>query len=63
MPSTPHRPTPDGTPQRLSSGDSMPPARKTYEPPRLDVLGDVREITLGGTLGVGDSGFPNTQPF
>lgn len=36
--------------------------RKPYSPPELDVLGDVRDVTLGGTPGVNDSGFPNTQP-
>jgi hypothetical protein len=63
MPSTPHRPPSDGKSPRPNPGDSTQRARKVYEPPRLEVLGDVREITLGGTIGVGDSGFPNTQPF
>jgi hypothetical protein len=30
--------------------------RKPYKSPRLEVLGDVRDITLGGSPGVGDSG-------
>jgi len=63
MPSTPHRPSSDGPAPSPNPGDPRLRSRKPYEPPRLDVLGDVREITLGGTLGVGDSGFPNTQPF
>lgn len=37
--------------------------RRSYAPPRLEVLGDIRDLTLGATLGVGDSTPPNTQPF
>ncbi len=34
------------------------PGVRAYEPPRLDVLGDVRDLTLGGSFGNGDSGSP-----
>jgi hypothetical protein len=43
--------------------------KKAYSPPRLDVLGDVRDITLGSVPGVTDSGGqsakggPLGQPF
>lgn len=30
--------------------------RKPYEKPQLQVLGDLRDITLGGSGGSGDSG-------
>jgi hypothetical protein len=29
---------------------------KVYEKPKLEILGDVRAITLGGSDGVGESG-------
>ncbi len=34
------------------------PSRRAYTRPRLEVLGDIRDLTLGGTPGVGDSGDP-----
>lgn len=38
--------------------------RKRYEAPRLEVLGDLRTLTLGGSPGVNDSGAQFTeQPF
>jgi len=49
---------PDG-----AAGAASRPRRRPYVPPRLEVLGDIREITLGATFGVGDSTPPNTQPF
>lgn len=30
--------------------------RKPYRPPELMVCGDVRDVTMGGSPGVGDSG-------
>jgi hypothetical protein len=40
------------------------PVKLPYEAPQLQLLGDVRDLTLGGTDGTGDSG-PNagTQRF
>jgi hypothetical protein len=32
--------------------------KRPYEAPQLKLLGDVRDVTLGGTAGTGDSG-PN----
>jgi hypothetical protein len=32
-----------------------------YQPPRLTLLGDIRDYTLGGSSGRGDSGSPTTQ--
>ncbi len=47
-----------------SDGDcsAMP---KAYETPRLMCYGDVRDVTLGGTLGEGESGagFEFTAPI
>ncbi len=34
-----------------------------YETPRLIVLGDVRDLTLGGSVGSGDSGNPGLEEF
>lgn len=34
-----------------------------YEAPELRCLGDLRELTLGGSLGTGDSGNPGVQQF
>jgi hypothetical protein len=30
--------------------------RKNYEKPRLEAIGDVRSLTLGGSVGSGESG-------
>ncbi len=35
--------------------------RAVYHGPRLELLGDIRELTMGGSPGVGDSGSPGTQ--
>ena len=35
--------------------------RSAYATPRLEQLGDVRELTLGGSPGAGDSGSPTTK--
>jgi len=32
--------------------------RKPYHKPELEVLGDVRSLTLGGSFGTGESGNP-----
>ncbi len=37
--------------------------REAYETPTLILLGDVRDLTLGGSPGSGDSGDPGTQRF
>jgi len=51
-------------PPHECDGDSsvMP---KAYETPRLMCYGDVRDVTLGGTLGEGESGagFEFTAPM
>jgi hypothetical protein len=33
--------------------------RKPYRTPQLESLGDLRSLTLGGSIGGGESGFPN----
>ena len=37
---------------------SQPPAssRRPYSPPRLKLYGNIRELTLGGSPGIGESG-------
>jgi hypothetical protein len=37
--------------------------REVYEAPRLLALGDVRDLTLGGSPGTGDSGNASLQQF
>jgi hypothetical protein len=64
-------PTTEGmTPSMRSHGRSSEPnesrrapagAREPYAPPRLTPLGDVRQVTLGGSAGVGDSINPGTR--
>ena len=53
-------PTPDNpteTPAaRGSTEGSEPRGRKPYRPPRLEVFGDVRDVTLGSTPGGAESG-------
>jgi hypothetical protein len=38
-------------------------ARAAYEAPKLVRLGDVRDLTLGGSAGTGDSGNAGSQQF
>jgi len=38
-------------------------SRLIYASPTLKFLGDVRDVTLGGSPGTGDSGDPGTQQF
>lgn len=49
-------------PPRGSSSETRAP-RRPYDPPRVEVLGDVRDITLGASPGIADSTPPNTQTF
>lgn len=37
--------------------------REAYETPTLILLGDVRDLTLGGSPGSGDSGNPGAERF
>jgi hypothetical protein len=37
--------------------------RAPYQAPQLTALGDVRDLTLGGSPGTGDSGSAGTQQF
>jgi hypothetical protein len=43
------------------SAGRPPTRRRRYEAPRLEALGDVRDVTLGATPGIGDSAPINTQ--
>lgn len=49
--------------QRDQATESKVIERKSYESPALTPLGDVRDLTLGGSPGTGDSGDPGTQQF
>lgn len=40
-----------------------PQGKQPYEAPQLRELGDVRDLTLGGSPGTGDSGSAATQQF
>ena len=37
--------------------------RRVYFQPRLEVMGNIRDLTLGGSPGAADSGLPNTDPL
>jgi hypothetical protein len=37
--------------------------KKAYEPPRLELIGDIFDLVLGGSPGTGDSGNPFTHRF
>ena len=53
------------TERRAANQDGEPttPRRLPYTRPHIEVLGDVHDLTLGGTPGIGDSGDPlNRQP-
>ena len=42
----------------LSFDANALPRRKPYRTPRLEALGDLRSLTLGGSIGSGESGNP-----
>ncbi len=46
-----------------TSIDLPAPVGASYQAPRLRHLGDFRSLTLGGSLGVGDSGNSGVQRF
>ena len=43
--------------------ESLVVTREAYEIPTLIFLGDVRDLTLGGSPGSGDSASPGAQRF
>jgi hypothetical protein len=57
MPSTAPPPGPSEQPAQQRDNAE----RLAYEPPRLSALGDLRQLTLGGSLGRGDSGNARLQ--
>ena len=54
-----HRPEDHSSPH--ADGTSKRPARAPYMAPRLENLGEIRELTLGGSPGAGDSGSPTAK--
>jgi hypothetical protein len=47
---------PTTTPQDLKDVAVAPHPRKAYRRPVLEPLGDIRDVTMGGSLGAGESG-------
>ena len=41
---------------KLTTAEKKTKKRMSYRKPRLEFLGDLRSLTLGGTAGFGDSG-------
>lgn len=48
-------------PRRDTPVCPKPPLRMAYQTPRLHRLGDLRALTLGGSVGRADSGAPTRQ--
>ncbi len=46
-----------------TNAESMVVVHEVYEAPTLILLGDVRDLTLGGSPGSGDSGSPGAERF
>lgn len=45
-----------------SAPDPVPiDGKKRYAPPSIEMYGDVRDLTLGGSPGKGESGNPKTR--
>ena len=57
-PETEWTPAPPEPPPAPAEAAGAAPRRRAYAHPRLEVLGDVRDLTLGGSPGIGDSGDP-----
>lgn len=49
--------------QPKTTVEAMVAVREIYEAPTLVLLGDVRDLTLGGSPGSGDSGNPGAERF
>ena len=47
----------------LPSDDELIIEKKYYSKPRLERLGDLRTLTLGGSPGVGESGNPGVPRY
>lgn len=50
-----------GADRKRSQGNGSPPHRSAppgWEKPRLTVFGDLRQLTMGPSLGAGESGDP-----
>ncbi len=49
----------------LNHGKKRADLKREYTPPHLDKLGDLRSVTLGGSIGPNESGAPFAQgdPF
>lgn len=45
----------DAAPHEAAEADSP---KRSYKPPQLTRLGDLREVTLGPSAGIGESGNP-----
>jgi hypothetical protein len=45
----------------LPSSTTPPEPKPAYSRPRVECLGDVRDLTFGGSPGIGDSTNPGTQ--
>lgn len=57
-----HDPSSDPRPAQPNTGTGRQ-KRKPYSAPKLELYGDIRSLTLGGSPGVGDSGNQlNYQP-
>lgn len=44
-------------------GFPEPGGRRPYTTPQLDTYGHIQALTLGGSVGVGESGMPSKQPL
>lgn len=53
--------TEDPRTSEFAQQDQPARARLPYFAPRLTALGDLRDLTLGGSIGRGDSGAPERQ--
>lgn len=53
--------TSDGAAAQPEHPEREEAARRPYSPPRLEALGDLRELTLGPSPGIGDSLDPGTR--
>lgn len=49
---------PSERPAPVAEVEKFEPRKRPYHPPRLTLLGDLREVTLGPSSGIGESGNP-----
>ena len=58
----PVSPSTEGRPGAITERAPAAAKREPWVRPRLECFGDVRQVTMGGTIGINESGNPTRFP-